>query len=478
MATQTNLYNPNTGALLKPGESVVNQQTGQTVTQGTPYVPYVAPTASTPATVAPTASQTPNYSAISQQLSGIQQQANTIATQIPATQSAQPTQQSIYAPAASYTGTSIVDFLTQAGQASDYASRAALATKYGITGYTGTAAQNTQLLGILKSMGAGNTNSVGVPNNISTINNVGTAVTPSTPISATSLSSTGNFNTDLNSILRAGSSATSSIDSQIAGLINLWNTSSSQQTQMNQEQSQLAKLSASLGDNSLQSALDQSGYTAANAQFKEASLNVANLQGQIASFDAETQKGLSNTENQAIPAGLVQGQQAQYQKQRDLTKLGMTAQLAGATAIAQAYQGNVTNALNLAQMSVDTTFKIQEAQIDAVKTQISITQDSMNAEDNKKANIINALLKIKEDELAQAKDQASQVQKLAITAASNGAPLSVTQAMSKSTDPVAAAQLGGQYLNTPASPKIIGSASSGYYQVNADGTTTPLGVGG
>ena len=231
---------------------------------------------------------------------------------------------------------------------------------------------------------------------------------------------------------------------------------------MNQEQSQLAKLSASLGDNSLQSALDQSGYTAANAQFKEASLNVANLQGQIASFDAETQKGLSNTENQAIPAGLVQGQQAQYQKQRDLTKLGMTAQLAGATAIAQAYQGNVTNALNLAQMSVDTTFKIQEAQIDAVKTQISITQDSMNAEDNKKANIINALLKIKEDELAQAKDQASQVQKLAITAASNGAPLSVTQAMSKSTDPVAAAQLGGQYLNTPASPKIIGSASSGY----------------
>jgi LysM repeat protein len=43
----TNLYNPNTGALLSPGQSVVNNATGQTITQGTPYVPYVAP-ASTP----------------------------------------------------------------------------------------------------------------------------------------------------------------------------------------------------------------------------------------------------------------------------------------------------------------------------------------------------------------------------------------------------------------------------------------------
>lgn len=45
-----------------------------------------------------------------------------------------------------YTGTSIVDALKQGGQASDFGSRTALANQYGITGYTGTAAQNTQLL--------------------------------------------------------------------------------------------------------------------------------------------------------------------------------------------------------------------------------------------------------------------------------------------------------------------------------------------
>ncbi len=51
---------------------------------------------------------------------------------------------------ATYTGTSIVDYLKSVGQASDYASRAVLAQQYGIAGYAGTAEQNTQLLGLLK----------------------------------------------------------------------------------------------------------------------------------------------------------------------------------------------------------------------------------------------------------------------------------------------------------------------------------------
>lgn len=50
-----------------------------------------------------------------------------------------------------YTGNSIVDYLTSVGQNSSYANRATLAARYGIQGYTGSAAQNTQLLNILKS---------------------------------------------------------------------------------------------------------------------------------------------------------------------------------------------------------------------------------------------------------------------------------------------------------------------------------------
>lgn len=49
----------------------------------------------------------------------------------------------------SYQGTSIVDFLTSTGKSSDFASRAKLAASNGIAGYTGSAQQNAQLLGIL-----------------------------------------------------------------------------------------------------------------------------------------------------------------------------------------------------------------------------------------------------------------------------------------------------------------------------------------
>jgi hypothetical protein len=49
------------------------------------------------------------------------------------------------------TNGSIVDYLSSIGQASDFNSRAKLAAQSGITNYTGTAAQNTQLLGIISS---------------------------------------------------------------------------------------------------------------------------------------------------------------------------------------------------------------------------------------------------------------------------------------------------------------------------------------
>lgn len=48
------------------------------------------------------------------------------------------------------TNVSVVDYLNSTGKASDYNTRAKLATEYGITGYKGTADQNLQLLGKLK----------------------------------------------------------------------------------------------------------------------------------------------------------------------------------------------------------------------------------------------------------------------------------------------------------------------------------------
>ena len=61
------------------------------------------------------------------------------------TQPPQPTQ-----PKSTYTGPSIVDYLKSVGKPSSFSERAKLAKQYGITNYSGTAAQNTQLLNILR----------------------------------------------------------------------------------------------------------------------------------------------------------------------------------------------------------------------------------------------------------------------------------------------------------------------------------------
>jgi len=61
------------------------------------------------------------------------------------------TQQTTTTPTSTYTGASVVDYLKSIGRDSSYSSRAALAAQYGISNYSGTAAQNTQLLNLLKT---------------------------------------------------------------------------------------------------------------------------------------------------------------------------------------------------------------------------------------------------------------------------------------------------------------------------------------
>lgn len=55
-----------------------------------------------------------------------------------------------YFPACSYRGVSIVDGLKAVGADSSYTNRRKIAAANGITSYTGTSAQNTQMLGLLK----------------------------------------------------------------------------------------------------------------------------------------------------------------------------------------------------------------------------------------------------------------------------------------------------------------------------------------
>lgn len=366
--------------------------------------------------------------------------------------------------AAGYAGPSIVDFLKAAGQPSDMATLQKLGAQYGIVNnaaqYTGTAGQNTQLLNILKGLASGNVSHLGIPTSISA--NAGTVPTPNTPINTNNLGS-GN-GPSLSSI--AGVNIPTSVNSDIAGLLSLYGSSSADQKSYNDLTTKLTDLMGSMGNEAgdLQTAMDSQGVGAAYNQVKELNLRAAQLQGQLAQFDVSTQKGVADLGGQSIPTGLITGQQAQYQKQQDLQKLTMTSELSATLALSQAYQGNATLGLQLAQKAVDLKYQPIQNQIDVLKTQIGYAKDILTKEDTARTNIIDKLLTLKQNEITAQKEQATKVQTLAITAAGNGAPLSVVTAMQKAGDPVTAASIGNQYVGSKSTQGASGT----------NGTTKPI----
>jgi LysM repeat protein len=81
-----------------------------------------------------------------------------------------------------YLGISVVDYLKSIGQASDFASRTALATSKGIQNYSGTADQNTQLLNILRGSTPTTQPSVQQPVNQTPVNQTPVVPSQTTPV--------------------------------------------------------------------------------------------------------------------------------------------------------------------------------------------------------------------------------------------------------------------------------------------------------
>lgn len=361
------------------------------------------------------------------------------------------------------TGGSVVDYLSGLGQPSDFTSRIKLAANYGIQNYTGTAAQNLGLLAALRShsagatpsqagtlgaaVGNGQTNSLGIPTNINDV----MGGSPGAPNSQTpvDLSSLAQTNPDLAPLLASGALG-SLTGSQIAGLSSVLSASKAASDKYDALGSDLTTAMGSLGGESgdLQTALNAAGVPQATAQLNDLNTTVANLQGQLSAFDAETDQGNNNLTQQQIPEGLIQGQQAAYQAQRALTRSSMSAQLSAEAALVQAYQGNIDSATKLATQAVDTKYTAIQNQISVLQTQLGLAKDNLTGAQSSQANVINELLSLQSEQLKTQQDNQTKIQTLAITAASNGAPLSIVRQIQSSTDPVAAASIGSQYVGT------------------------------
>jgi hypothetical protein len=276
-------------------------------------------------------------------------------------------------------------------------------------------------------------------------------------------------NAELSKILGANI-GTNTVSSDIAGLLSLYGATTNDQKQYDELTGQLTGLMKQTEGQGadLQAEMDKQGVGAAVQQVKELSLKSAQLKGELDKFDVEGEQLKARLEEQAIPTGLIVGQQAQLQKQRDLTRLSKAAELSSTIALTQAYQGNAQLGMELAQKAVDMKYQPLIAKIETLKTQIGFASDKMNRTDQNRAKIIGFLLDQQLETVNTKKQSESKIQELAIQAAANGAPLALIKAMQSSGDPAKAASLASKYLKGNLE-SVSSSTSSGGSGTNAGG---------
>lgn len=179
------------------------------------------------------------------------------------------------------------------------------------------------------------------------------------------------------------------------------------------------------------------------------------------------------------------------QRQRDFALNQNAIKSLGVSSLLNAANGLLGAAQRKADKAVALIYDPIEAEIKAAKENLQLIANDPETtlEEKNRAQKLLDLKNQQSDAIAQQKADTTAVWNLAVAAAGNGASFTPTaqyptlavalQAIQKADKAtalgiVAATGLAGK----EAAPKIIGSASSGYYTVDNQGTVTPLGVGG
>jgi hypothetical protein len=206
--------------------------------------------------------------------------------------------------------------------------------------------------------------------------------------------------------------------------------------------------------------------------------NTKNLQGimpQIANLKAQFDNAEIAQEGRVGSASSIYGRQALIQRQRAV-------ELAGLSAIAQAYQGNIELATQTAKQMVDMELAPIQTQIDNQKWQLEQVQDQLTRDESRKADSLNLVLEERQRLLNEEKEKKTEISKLAIEIAKLGADQSVIESVMKSGNIDDAIELASPFLSkiTPDSPLKFVSGTltqpSGYFN-ETTGVFTPLGGG-
>jgi LysM repeat protein len=460
----TNLYNPNTGELLKAGESVVNNQTGQTVTQGTTYTPYNASNASSLVysripnvfNITPQVSSgNYSYSSVASNNTGssyVIQSGDTLSaiaqkkgTTVSALMQANP---SITNPNMIYSGQSLV-IPTQTSSTS--------------SGTTGTPVQGSQSV-------TGATDEerrqaiAAVLAEIQRRVNEGTA-------------DFGSLQPEVQNLITQG---------QEAGTVNETSDASYYADLLEQNREETEKITnpttGSTGYQALidminqQPGLDTAGTLAqAQEQYNIAGITeqvsaqnqvVQAIRAEIGQLEAEQSTEVENARNRLSSMESISADINEIKYQYGLKIAKKTALMASEAALAQVYQGNLNQANAMVEQAVNAYTADKQAEVEKFDNLFSVYSSWIGDLKDEERQILENAHQAAKDNLEEAKKETTQVMELKLQYAGAGINISDTlgQAISKAEKySVQQSQIESSQIDT----KIIGSADTGYNLINS-----------
>ncbi len=176
----------------------------------------------------------------------------------------------------------------------------------------------------------------------------------------------------------------------------------------------------------------QSGQAAAQAQAEQnagipdlqKSLNEIN--GQINGLNSSAFTQTQNAEGRLAPTFSIYGQQAQIERQK-------SAQTFGLAAASNALQGNIALAQDNVKRAIDAQFGGVESQLKYQALLLDQNKENMSAAEKKQADLLQAKLADRNEQVAKEKANKETLYGLATAAAQNGAPPAVLSAIMNGT---------------------------------------------
>lgn len=170
--------------------------------------------------------------------------------------------------------------------------------------------------------------------------------------------------------------------------------------------------------------------------------SLQNINNQIAQATAAYNAGIVQEGNRVAPRQFVAGQQAQL-------RLQQAAEIGALTAAAQAQQGNIALAEQIAARTVNAEFADREQRISTLQSLIELNYQDLTAAEKRRADLVLEQTKRENEQIEQEKADRAAIQQTMIDAANNGADNDTLRAIMQSMTPLEATISAAQYLQSP-----------------------------